>query len=272
MTSDTVQTVADVIGWTYFFCWSISFYPQVWVNYKRKSVEGLSFDFLLFNITGYTGYSIFNCALYFSSVVQEQYREKYRTSSNPHPSIPVEPNDVAFSVHGWVITLFTIGQCFTYERGNQKNSKLCLLLVAGMWVSVFVNLFLTVGSATNWLWFVYWFSYVKLAITLLKYIPQAFMNFKRQSTVGWSIGNVLLDFSGGVLSFLQMFIVAFDSGDWTDFSGNPTKLGLAIISVLFDLLFIFQHYVLYREARKPYEHVQADDSGYETSEDSARKF
>ena len=30
------------------------------------------------------------------------------------------------------------------------------------------------------------------------------MNFKRKSTVGWSIGNVLLDFTGGSFSLLQM--------------------------------------------------------------------
>lgn len=44
------------------------------------------------------------------------------------------------------------------------------------------------------------------------------MNFKRKSTEGWSIGNVLLDFSGGVLSFLQMFVVAFSSGIFLNFT------------------------------------------------------
>ena len=38
------------------------------------------------------------------------------------------------------------------------------------------------------------------------------MNFKRQSTVGWSIGNVLLDFTGGSLSILQMFLLAYNNG------------------------------------------------------------
>ena len=32
------------------------------------------------------------------------------------------------------------------------------------------------------------------------------MNFERKSTVGWSIGNVLLDFTGGVFSMLQMVL------------------------------------------------------------------
>ena len=31
---------------------------------------------------------------------------------------------------------------------------------------------------------------------------QVYLNFRRKSTVGWSIGNVLLDFTGGSLSIL----------------------------------------------------------------------
>ncbi|KAG7217461.1 hypothetical protein INR49_021515 [Caranx melampygus] len=56
----------------------------------------------------------------------------------------------------------------------------------------------------TWLDYLYYFSYIKLAVTLIKYVPQAYMNYRRQSTEGWSIGNVLLDFTGGILSILQM--------------------------------------------------------------------
>ena len=38
------------------------------------------------------------------------------------------------------------------------------------------------------------------------------MNFRRKSTEGWSIGNVLLDFTGGMLSLLQMFLIAYNTG------------------------------------------------------------
>lgn len=47
-------------------------------------------------------------------------------------------------------------------------------------------------------------SYVKLLVTIVKYVPQAHMNYRRKSTVGWSIGNVLLDFTGGFFSFMQV--------------------------------------------------------------------
>ena len=38
------------------------------------------------------------------------------------------------------------------------------------------------------------------------------MNFRRQSTEGWSIGNVLLDFTGGTLSILQMILQSYNNG------------------------------------------------------------
>lgn len=41
---------------------------------------------------------------------------------------------------------------------------------------------------------------------------QAYMNFRRKSTEGWSIGNVLLDFTGGSFSLLQMFLQSYNNG------------------------------------------------------------
>jgi hypothetical protein len=73
------------------------------------------------------------------------------------------------------------------------------------------------------------------------------MNFRRKSTEGWSIGNILLDFTGGIFSLLQMFLLASNYNDWSSIFGSPTKLGLAIFTILFDVLFITQHYILYRK-------------------------
>ena len=39
------------------------------------------------------------------------------------------------------------------------------------------------------------------------------------------------------------------SDDWKSIFGDPTKFGLGMISILFDLIFLLQHYVLYRGAR-----------------------
>ena len=72
------------------------------------------------------------------------------------------------------------------------------------------------------------------------------MNYQRKSTEGWSIGNILLDFTGGLFSLLQMIFLSINYNDWTSIFGSPTKFGLGLFSILFDILFIIQHYVLYR--------------------------
>lgn len=96
---------------------------------------------------------------------------------------------------------------------------------------------------------VLYLSYVKLAVTIMKYTPQAYMNYQRKATTGWSIHNILLDFTGGILSLTQMFLLSYNYDDWISIFGNFTKFGLGIISIAFDLLFVVQHYVLYKLPR-----------------------
>lgn len=55
-------------------------------------------------------------------------------------------------------------------------------------------------------------GYAKAAISFVKYCPQVYLNYKRKSTVGWSLANVILDFTGGSLSMLQIFINAVALG------------------------------------------------------------
>ncbi|KAJ8967531.1 hypothetical protein NQ314_002846 [Rhamnusium bicolor] len=142
-----LATFSLVIGWIYFVAWSISFYPQIYINWKRRSVVGLNFDFIVLNIIGFTLYAVFNLGLYFIPEIK------------------------------------------------------------------------------------------------------AYMNYKRKSTVGWSIGNIFLDFTGGALSMLQMIINAHNYNDWVSIFGDPTKFGLGLFSVAFDIFFIVQHYILYRHSQ-----------------------
>uniref|UniRef100_A0A2C9KX35 Uncharacterized protein n=1 Tax=Biomphalaria glabrata TaxID=6526 RepID=A0A2C9KX35_BIOGL len=97
------------------------------------------------------------------------------------------------------------------HKGGQKVSKICIALVTGAWLFALASLVVTLTHTITWLTYLYYFSYIKLGVTLIKYIPQAYMNFRRKSTDGWSIGNVLLDFTGGSLSLLQMFLLSYNS-------------------------------------------------------------
>jgi len=106
-------------------------------------------------------------------------------------------------------------------------------------------------------------GYCKLVITLIKYTPPAIYNYRRQSTKGWSIFNIVLDLFGGVFSMAS-------GGLSVDNGLNLTKVILAFITIFYDLLFCFQHYVLYRhrepiliEQAEIHEKVQTEESQVE---------
>ena len=109
------------------------------------------------------------------------------------------------------LTTITHMTFFThFQRGTQKVSKICKGILIGITLFLVISFFIVLGHFMEYLDFLYFCSYVKLFITLIKYIPQAYLNFRRKSTFGWSIGNILLDFTGGILSIGQMFVIAYN--------------------------------------------------------------
>uniref|UniRef100_I3JL88 Cystinosin, lysosomal cystine transporter n=2 Tax=Oreochromis niloticus TaxID=8128 RepID=I3JL88_ORENI len=241
--SNVLSVISEVIGWIYFLAWSVSFYPQAFENWRRKSVVGLNFDFLALNLTGFIAYSVFNIGLFWIPYIKEEFLKR-----NPNGINPVDANDVFFSLHAVLLCLVYISQATVYERGGQRVSRTALVLLVIGWMFALISLFVAVAKKITWLDYLYYFSYIKLAVTLIKYVPQAYMNYKRQSTEGWSIGNVLLDFTGGFFSILQMILQSYNNDEWKLVFGDPTKFGLGLFSIVFDILFITQHYVLYRRS------------------------
>ncbi|XP_044587509.1 cystinosin homolog [Cotesia glomerata] len=233
--------LSDVVGWIYFLTWTISFYPQVYENYKRKSVVGFSFDFLALNIVGFVMYALFNCGLYWIPEIERQYSERY-----PRSLIPVLFNDVFFSINAVAANLLIIWQCFIYEIGSQRVSITAKTINGIFGILAVVSLALSIAKVTLWLDFFYLCSYIKLVITIIKYIPQTYSNCVRKSTSGWSIATTLLDITGGILSMLQMILNSYNYNDWESIYGDITKFGLGLISTVLDAVLIFQHYVLYR--------------------------
>ncbi|KAK1806041.1 hypothetical protein P4O66_013087, partial [Electrophorus voltai] len=252
--SNVLAVINQIIGWIYFLAWSVSFYPQAYDNWKRQSVVGLNFDFLALNLTGFIAYSVFNIGLFWIPEIKEEFLKK-----DPNGVNPVEANDVFFSVHALVLTLVYIFQCIIYERGGQKVSKVAIFLLAVAWAFAFITLFVAIGQKISWLDYLYYFSYIKLGVTLVKYIPQAYMNYQRQSTEGWSIGNVLLDFTGGSFSLFQMFLLSYNNDKWKIIFGDPTKFGLGLFSIFFDIIFIVQHYCLYRNKGPNYQILSSQE-------------
>ena len=38
--------------------------------------------------------------------------------------------------------------------------------------------------------------------------------------------------------------------DWSGLTGNPVKFGLGNVSIIFDILFMTQHYILYKGVKR----------------------
>ena len=93
------------------------------------------------------------------------------------------------------------------------GSTLTVILLSVVLVS------LCIANKFSWLSFVYVMSYLKLITTVLKYIPQVYLNYALKSTVGWHIQNVILDFTGGILSIGQLIMDAFNMDDLSGIKG-----------------------------------------------------
>ena len=202
-----------IVGWGYTACWAIGYYPQMWINYKRRSVIGLSFDFLVINIVGHVFYAFFNCFLFWDPYIENEYFNRH-----PYGLNPVIGNDVGFALHASFATGITILQCFFYERGHQKVSKMAKCIVLSFFGTTLATIVFVAIGLIHWLDCLYLLSYIKLITTLIKYFPQAYLNHQRKSTVGFSIENRLLDMVGGFLSIFQMIINAYNYGEFEIFN------------------------------------------------------
>ncbi len=89
------------------------------------------------------------------------------------------------------------------------------------------------------------------------------LNYKRKSTAGWNIANALTDFTGGTLSMGQQILDMVVVNDPTVLTGDLAKFGLGLISILYCLALMFQHYVLYPE--RTYVRLKPADMPYNGS-------
>ncbi|GAA5983968.1 hypothetical protein JCM10908_005995 [Rhodotorula pacifica] len=241
------------LGWTYTIIWSLSFYPQIWINYRRKSTTGLSMDFLCLNPIGFACLTVYSVALYASPTVREQYAQRH---DGHYPQ--VQPNDLAFAGHALVLSLVILSQTLVYKRGNEHQlSRFHRAVILLILSAIAIATLLAWSGWLIWLDFILLLSIIKLYITAAKMIPQAWYNYQRKSTVGWSVENVIMDMAGGILSLVQLVIDSALDHDWRGITGNPGKLGLSFLALGFDTLFLVQHYILYRGAEEEDESKRA---------------
>eukprot|EP01017_Pseudomicrothorax_dubius_P029840 TRINITY_DN3663_c0_g1_i13.p1 TRINITY_DN3663_c0_g1~~TRINITY_DN3663_c0_g1_i13.p1 ORF type:complete len:318 (-),score=62.95 TRINITY_DN3663_c0_g1_i13:155-1024(-) len=247
-----LSVLSNVIGWIYFFAWSSSFYGQIYENWKLKSVEGFSLDYHVLNITGYIFYTTYSTVGYFGGP--------------SHGVKGVTEQDLAFVYHAlFAVTVLSV-QILIYPHGKNRVSTFTKVILPIFWSIAlsysFLYYVLGLPVESNFLKPVPCLGYIKLTITLIKYIPPVYWNFKRKSTKGWSIINILLDVVGGCFSVLQIIIQLIMDGNLSYFTQdlNSVKFLLGIITLFFDSLFILQHYVVYPQPKYEQAQLMSDES------------
>ena len=103
------------------------------MNWHRKSVVGLSFDYAALNLLGFSCYSAYNVALFYNPTVRAQYAAQH---NNNLPGVKI--NDVFFSLHATVVTFLLIIQICIYDRGSQRVSTLCWCILAFLVLAIVV--------------------------------------------------------------------------------------------------------------------------------------
>ena len=247
-----LDVISIILGWMYFCAWSFSFYGQVIENYRRGKVNGLNINFEVYNFVGFAGYTVYTFWGYFDP--------KLGTGN-------VQIQDLCFAAHALLLTIITIGQVIYYYDKNDPDLKvsnftitLLSVMIWGALVLIFVEQVLQYydpheSTKKNYIFnSLIYLGWCKVAISLVKYIPQVISNYRRKSTIGWNIHNMLLDFTGGLFSFGQNFVdsyrtpvVTLSNGE-TSSALNTAKYALSFITMFFDIIFITQHYILYRNS------------------------
>lgn len=72
------------------------------------------------------------------------------------------------------------------------------------------------------------------------------------------------------MSLLQLVIDSALQADWSGLVGNPVKFGLANISLLFDVVFILQHFVLYGPVEEKGKLKDDDDESADRDREGER--
>ena len=248
---DALYYISHILGWIYFAAWSISFYGQVIENFRRKSVSGLNFDFEVYNLVGFTTYTVYNIRGYID--------DNLGTGT-------VQIQDIFFAGHAFLLTLVTLLQILYYFNPKDKDQKISQITITIISVMIWGAILLVIVESGleyydphvkedrkyifNSLVYMGW---CKVFISLIKYIPQVISNYRRKSTIGWNIHNILLDFTGGAFSFGQNIVDSFRDEFSVTSEGQPkalniAKYALSFISIFFDIIFITQHYILYKNS------------------------
>lgn len=125
-----------------------------------------------------------------------------------------------------------------YDGSKQTPTRACMytlsvimFITLGYLLLILVNVF--DGGIFTFYYWIYSLAFVKIGVTVLKYIPQIYLNFVRRSTEGWNITQILLDLMGGLFSALQLGRYNEDIYNCCYYNAVAIAVAMALLTMLF---------------------------------------
>lgn len=238
--SEVLPVVSNIVGWMYVALWGSYAYPQIYHTFKIKNFEGLKVDYPFLNISGFIFYAIAYSVPFFNDLPLNNYG--FGT---------IRIQDLVFAYNGIVVNIILNIQALIYPRGKNKLSDFAIIFSIVCWLSAIGFYFasevygwIEITANVNILEFL---GYLKISFSLIKFIPLLYWNWKRKTTQGISALAFIMNMTGASLSLIQLYI---DYIDGTTITVNKIKLLLAAAVIVFDIMFLFQHFVLYGDGSK----------------------
>lgn len=232
------------------------------LNWQLKCADSISLDTLTLNILGYVCYTYSIVSQMFNDTVRTQYQLTF------DGGLPLLSGaDLFYTCHGLLLQLVLFTQVmfgkqlwgFRSDRRNYRLGNLArsLILVAATFV-VFeyyneeefkeLNVILTLST-------------VKVFFSLVKQIPQLLHNIKRRSMYGISKLQICLDMAGAIFCLLEFYLKNTQSLAEALYS-NRGKTGIAVVTLLFSSIFLFQFSIYTQESPE----FRKEDDAYESHE------
>lgn len=246
----------QLLGWCYVIAWSISVYPSVWNNWKLKSTQAVSVDFVMLNTFGYS------CLIW--SLLLQLYCWQDTVAKEDGAQALARPKvshfDFWYCLHGVVMNLVlcsqvmcgaTIWRFHAEQRRMKPVYRKTLLAAITLWLLATLRFFNSIKS-NGWdnavtLAYCNKLILLKILMSLIKYIPQVKHNYERKSMRGFPIEAVLCDLIGGICSIWQLALqLSADQGFTAAiFIANFGKIGIALVTLFFNFVYISQ-WIVYR--------------------------
>lgn len=249
--------ITDLLGLVYVCCWSVSMYPPVMTNWRYGSASALSIDFVMLNTTGYF-------YLVISLILQLYWWMPPPKDANPTEELAsLKPKitnfDLCYCLHGFVMNLVLVSQVVAghslWRFKVNRPLRMKPIYYRVMFLSLLVFVMLTgqlfiYNVKSGWdnlrtLEYCNRLFMLKISMSLLKYVPQVFHNHERKSMKGFAIQSTILDVTGGLASLMQLvwLLSKEESFNYTVLVANFGKIGLAVVTILFNFVFVSQWFI-----------------------------